>query len=54
MEEDASHETKRKRITLMKLTKRKDVTTETEKITNSELKCNKQIWVVDAMNITEL
>ena len=40
MEGDAPYETKRKRVALMKLTKRKYATTETEKITNLELKCN--------------
>ena len=43
MEGDASYETKRKRIALMKLTKRKNAITETKNITNSELKFNEQI-----------
>ena len=43
MEEDAPYETKRKRVALMQLKKLKNVTIETEKITNSELKCNEQL-----------
>ena len=34
--------------------KRKDATNETEMITNSWLKCNKQLWVVDAMDSSRI
>ena len=47
---DALDETQRKQVVLMKLKKWKDATIETKKITYSELKCNEQLWVVDAMN----
>ena len=49
-EGNALYETQRKRVALMKLKKWKDVPTEIEKITNSELNYDEQLCAMDAMN----